>query len=333
MVEKCLSSRNLSRCGVQTGFELEINGRLCVKEKEASAVFVSRTYDSGKDRMEWGRSILETSGSVVLQQFVWLFDEKQEGDALDLMEDVRQQFSHIQQYAQYHSNYHEMPIYGRPRGRGRFAKLAVEFFPGKETGRFIGYALSFPKESFTKYLPRIYRENADLENFLAVQQSIYLEMEEKIDSFSSELDYELCGKKQVEQLLSWMGFGELAAGMETETARTLLRTGISFISRKGTCEYYIKLTEILTGKKAVMVEEADKGRATVIVLGQPERGREKYLGWLRENTPLFARMEFVVLGRTERVDKLCFLDINAYISETEAEIAKEGVCIDRLVLL
>lgn len=333
MVEKCLSSRRLLNCGVQSGFWEEANGRLCLKAGEASAVFISRTYDSGRNQTEWGRALLETSKNVTLQIYVWLFDEKTEENALEQFRDVREQFLYIRGCAQYHSNYREMPLFGEKCGKGRFAKLAVEVFPGEGTGSFMGYRLTFPKESFTKYLPEIYRDNVQLERFLAVQQSIYLELEEKIDSFAEELDYEWCGKKQAVQLLTWMGWGELAGQLEEETARELLGEGISLISRKGTCGYYIRLTEILTGKKAVMLEEVQKGRATVIVLEKPEHGREKHLEWLRKNVPLFGKIDFVVLGRTERLDGRYFLDVNAFLSEREAELMEDGICIDRLMLL
>ncbi len=333
MVEKCLSSRQLLRCGVQSGFQEEAEGGLCLKEGEASAVFISRTYDSGRNQMEWGRALLEISRNVTVQIYVWLFDEKQEEDALQEFCDVREQFLYIRGCAQYHSNYRELPLCGEEYGKGRFAKLAVEVFSGEGAGRFTGYSLTFPKESFTRYLPEIYRNNDWLERFLAVQQSIYLELEEKIDTFAEELDYEWCGEKQAAQLLTWMGWGELAGQLKEETARKLLREGISLISRKGTCEYYIRLTEILTGKKAVMLEEAEKGQATVVVLEKPEGSRERYLEWLRQNVPLFAKIDFVVLGRTEHLDGRYFLDVNAFLSEKESELMEDGICIERLMLL
>lgn len=306
---------------------------MCVKEGEPCAVFVSRTYDSGKNQMEWGRAVLKTSRNVVPQVYVWLFDDKEEGDEIDTLKDAQEQFLRVKECAQYRSNYREMALYGEEHGKGRFAKLALKVYPEEGAGYLTGYSLSFPKESFTRYLPQIYQGNAQLERFLAVQESIYLELEEEIDSLEEELDYESCGAKQAHRLLAWMGWGELAGKLPEETVRELLRTGISLISRKGTCEYYVKLTKILTGKKAVMVENPEKNRAVVLVLEKPEDGRERYLDWLRRNVPLFAGIDFVVLDRTDRLDGRFFLDMNAVLSERESEISGDGVCIDRLMLL
>ena len=100
MVEKCLSSRQLLSCGVQSGFREEADGRLCLKEGEASAVFISRTYDSGRNQTEWGRALFETSRDVALQIYVWLFDERQEENALEQFHDVREQFLYIRGCAQ-----------------------------------------------------------------------------------------------------------------------------------------------------------------------------------------------------------------------------------------
>lgn len=333
MVEKCLSSRQLSSCGMQSGFREEDGGKLCVGAGEASAVFVSRTYDSGKSQTEWGRALLQIGRNVIPQVYVWLFDEKQEGEAVDRSGGAREQFRQVKERAQYHSDYREMALYGEPRGRGRYAKLALKIFPGEGSGYFAGYSLSFPKESFTRYLPGLYRGNVPLERFLAVQESIYLELEEEIDSLEEELDCDSCSPKQAVRLLTWLGWGELAGKLPDETVRELLRTGISLISRKGTCEYYVKLTEILTGKRAVMIEETERGRAAVLVLEKPEDGREAHLNWLRQNVPLFARIDFVVLDRTDRLDDRFFLDRNAYLSEREPGLLKDGVGIGRLMLL
>lgn len=333
MVEKCLSGRRLLSCGVQSGFREENEQGLSIRAGETSAVFVSRTYDSGQSRMEWGRALLQISHDVVPQVYVWLFEDRQEGEEVDRLGDAREQFRRVKECAQYYSDYREMALYGAEHGRGRFAKLAVEIFPEEGCGYLTGYSLSFPKESFTRYLPELYRNNVQLERFLAVQESIYLELEEEIDRLEEELDYESCSRKQAERLLTWMGWGDLARRLPDETVRELLRTGISLTSRKGTCEYYVKLTEILTGKRAVMIEEPERGKAVVLVLEKPEDKREVHLDWLRQNVPLFARIDFVILDRTQRLDGRFFLDRNAFLSERETELSVGGVCIDRLVLL
>lgn len=335
MLQQCLSGKFLKGCGSAEGFLPGACGELYLKGSDAQGYFVSRIYDSGAKGMQWNRLILDIGRNAAIQVHVWMFDEREEGERADSRKNVKEQYEYLKEHAQYHSDYREMLLYGKERGRGRFARLAVRMYPGGGSGdmQFRSFSMSFPKECFTMYLPELYRENEQLERFLAVQQSIYLELEAGIDTLGEKLDYVNCSKRQAERLADWMGWGELAAQTDEGTLRRLLGTGISLISRKGTCDYYTRLTEILTGEKAFIVEEPEFCRATVLVRRKPEGGKEKRLDWLRRNVPIGLDVRFMVLDRTDRLNGLFFLDVNAVLSQYESELTPGGVLIDGIVLL
>lgn len=335
MPKQCLSGKYLQDCGASEGFFLGESGELYLKESGTQGYFVSRIYDSGVKGMQWNRLILDIGRNAAIQACVWVFDGREEGEQADRKETVRERYAYLKEHAQYHSDYREMLLYGKERGCGRFARLAVRIYPGGGGGStlFRSFSMSFPKESFTGYLPEIYRGNGQLERFLAVQQSIYLELEEDIDTLGEKLDPVNCSKRQAERLARWLGWGELAVQTEEETLRRLLETGLSLNSRKGTCGYYTRLTEILTGEKAFIVEEPELCRATVLVRRKPEAGKEKRLDWLRRNVPVGLDVRFMVLDRTDRLDGLFFLDVNAALSQYESELTPGGVLIDGIVLL
>lgn len=331
---QCLSGKNLHQCGAYEGLQRGKDGVLYLKGREGQGYFVSRIYDSGEKGTQWDRLMLDIEKNTAIEAFVWVFDEREEGEQPEGKGTVKEQFEAISARAQYRSNYREMLLYGKEKGCGRYARLALAVYPGGWSGNriFRGYALSFPKESFTRYLPELYRGNEDLERFLAVQQSIYLELEQEIDTLGEMLDPVNCGKRQAELLAGWLGWGELVPLLDEETLRQLLATGLFLNSRKGTGAYYIRLTELLTGERAFLVEETESCRATILVEKKPENGKEKRLDWLRRNIPLGMDVRFVVLARTDRLDGLYFLDINAALSEYESELAPGGVNIDGLVL-
>lgn len=335
MTKQCLSAAYLQKCGTQTGFHEESGGSLVLTKEWEAGIFISRIYDSGRKQTEWNRIVLDIDSNAVIQVYVWLFDEQKEGRAVDKQGGIREQLAYLKTRAQYSSNYREMLLYGRLQGRGRFARLAVEILRGDRTGnvRFNSYGISFPKESFTSYLPAIYRDNLQLERFLSVHQSIYLELEQQIDNLATQLDYEHCSAKQVKCLADWMGWGELAGQVDEETLRKLLKEGISLANRKGTCEYYKRMAEILTGRQAVLLEEPEKHKAILLIKCRPEEGRERYLEWLRKNVPIGIRMDFVILHRTDRLDGQYFLDVTAHLSRYESELSGNGVDIDSLRLL
>lgn len=335
MPGKCLSGKYLYKCGSCQGFLWGEGGELCLKARGTPGYFISRIYDSGERGTQWNRLVLDIGRSAVVRVHVWMFDERETGESVDERESVKEQYDYLSARAQYHSDYREMLLYGKEEGCGRFARLALEVYPGDGGGDavFKSFAMSFPKESFTRYLPELYRDNGQLERFLAVQQSIYLEVETAVDTLGERLDHVNCDKTQAVRLAKWMGWGELADQADANTLHRLLETGLSLISRKGTCGYYTRLTEILTGKKAYIVEEPKLCRATVLIREKPEAGKEKHLDWLRRNVPVGTEVRFVVLGRTDRLDGLFFLDVTAVLSAYESELSGGGVGIDGIVLL
>lgn len=336
MATHCLSSRELLCCGRQEGFRRTAEG-LTVGQKNCTGLFVSRIYDSGREGTQWDRIRLDIAEKAAIEVYVWLFDRVEEADEEtgELRRWFEQQKGNARYSAQYHSNYRSMILYGG--GGGRYARLAVEIQPGEERETlFRGYDLSFPKESFTRYLPTIFRDNLPLERFLAVQQDIYLKLETAVDTLPEKLDYELCSSWQAARLARWMGWGELAARknpLGEDILKKLLQTGIALTGRKGTCGYYISLTRILTGRGAVMVEEPEKCKAVVLVLGQPRQDWEQCRKWLKKNTAIGIDMDFVVLERTDRLNEQCFLDRTAALSRYESVLSAGGCPIECLRLL
>lgn len=340
MQAQCLSGRKLRKCGFFEGFSEKIGGELRLTSESREGYFVSCIYDSGENAMEWNRLLLNIDSDLVIRAHVWLFDRREEGElpdghTPDRQSFVKQQYDYVKKNAQYHSDYCDMLLYGKVQGRGRFARLAVAVFPQDVEGdrTFWGYELSFPKESFTRYLPSIYRGNLQLERFLAVQQSLYLDRERRIDSLAEAMDYANCNRKQAERLARWVGWGDLVSEVDDATLLALLDTGISLISRKGTCGYYRELVKILTGKSAIIVEEPEKCAATVLVSEKPEANWEKELKWLRQNVPIGMDIRFQILDKTDRLNEMFFLDKTAMVSEYESELMTDGVDIERIRLL
>ena len=155
MPTHCYSNADLLNCGRQDGLRHTGEG-LAVEREGQSGIYVSRIYDSGREGTQWNQLCLDIGKGVLLQVYVWLFDRMEESEEGLCQEDVRQWFTGKKASAQYHSEYRNVLLFGH--GRGRYARIAIEILSGSETGAvFRGYDLSFPKESFTQYLPAVYQ--------------------------------------------------------------------------------------------------------------------------------------------------------------------------------
>lgn len=331
MATHCLSDKRMLRCGRQEGFRYTEQG-LAVSSEAEPGLFVSRIYDSGREGTEWNHICLDIGRTAVLEVYVWIFDSMDEDAERLFKVDIRAWFKLQKGQAGYYSNYRNMLLYGH--GAGRYARIAVKILPVRGMdSTFRGYDLSFPKESFDSYLPSIYRNNLSLERFLAVQQNIYLELEQSVDGLAEKMDYELCSRNHAVSLARWLGWGEMAYKVKREILKELLQAGVSLAGRKGTCDYYIRMTKILTGKRAVMLEEPERCRAVVLLLEKPERGREENLEWLKRNVPIGIQIDFIVLNKTDRLDMQYFLDRTACLSEDESLLMENGCPIECLRLL
>ena len=116
MPTHCLSGRCLQRCGSQYGFR-SIGGCLSVKKDCASAIFVSKVYDSGREGTEWNHLLLDIGRDAMLELYVWVFDRIDEEDEIQLQRNVGIWFRTRKADAQYSSHYRNMLVYGNAGGR------------------------------------------------------------------------------------------------------------------------------------------------------------------------------------------------------------------------
>ncbi|MCM1527168.1 MAG: hypothetical protein NC091_07980 [Bacteroides sp.] len=328
------------RCGGQSGFEQDRSGSLFLPGNGEKGLFVSMTYDSGERQTQWSRIVLRIGRKAMISVYVWLFDEKSEGDEADAIEDIGERFLYVQKRSCYHSHYRGMLLFGGQSSqgsRGRYAKFAVEMLAkdGEEHVNFTGYSLSFPKESFADYLPSIYRDDLSLERFLAVHQGIYLEQEEWIGSLPRQLDYEYCNDNGIARLAGMMGWDELLSLTSKAGQRQLLREGVRLAGRKGTRQYYVRLAEILLHPKVQLWEDREGRRVTVYVPGAPRKGWRDIADWFERNAPIGVRMDFVFERGADKSELggNYILDETSYLSDRESGLSGGGVCVDNMELL
>lgn len=333
-IKHCLSSKKLWECGTQQGFRQKDSGELLLQETEKQGVFVSGCYDSGTKDGEWNRLLLSVSAGAVFAAYVYLFngeDEKQKISDMSIME----KYEYLKRHAQCTSQYRDSLLYGNRMQKGRYAQLCVEMFQpmGKAEAVLEGFALSFPREDFTRYLPAIYRNNELISRYMAVLQSVYLELEQKIDRIAWELDYAYCKKENLIRLAGLMGYGDIAETADEEMLRKLLEKGVFLSCRKGTKPYFETLACILSGKAAVLVEEKEKKRCRLLIKGEPGKDREACLEKLKSRAPLGVELTIEVLRRTDRLNDSFFLDHTAALSGKEWELLEQGTWLEDLTML
>ncbi|MCX7746451.1 MAG: phage tail protein [Clostridia bacterium] len=143
--------------------------------------------------------------------------------------------------------------------RGRYLCLKVEFTGGRMVVPVLkSIKVVFPRNSFIRYLPAVYRQeenNRDfLERFLAIFETLLMDMEDKIDQVSRHFDIGTADAGMVRWVARWLGI-KADAAWDEERLRKLVACAPELYKRRGTVYAISKIIEIFTGERPLIVEQ------------------------------------------------------------------------------
>lgn len=244
-------SRGISENMEWTGSGMRSNGP--VHEK---SIFLSGTMDSGELEMEWHRLVIngEENRGIPYRVSVYSSDrdireeggEPYFGSAAAKMEAMADclRLSAV--------NEPDILLHGV---RGRYLWIAlVVYGPGRI---FRDIRASFPGRSFLSLLPEVFqREDGKtrfLERYLGIFQSLYEDLNERIDRIADSYDTELADRRMLDWMASWLDLQETSIWSDSQL-RTLLKKAMYFFAIRGTRTGISGLVELYTGEPPFLVE-------------------------------------------------------------------------------
>lgn len=244
---------------------------------------------------------------------------------------------------------------------GRYLWILIRVLGAGSDSSFTieGFRVEFPWRSFVEYLPEIYQEEGRgsfFERYLCGFQSLYEELEERVERLPEYLDYESTPAENLPLFADWTG--NRAAGREytPEQLRILLGRMGELETGRGTGRVLLGMLKFVTGRDAVLVEYFKwhdwmsrnreplqlyqrlygKNEDTFTVIldttgeEQPDRSRLERL--MKELTPLGLECNLVLLNWSSHMDTHCYLDRNSRLSRPEQAGAAGFVLDDRYML-
>ncbi len=233
--------------------------------------FISKLLDSGESKMTWHRMTIDTDAieHTELKMFVYASDynflEYAEGrvDIEDVIQDEDLTIS--EKKAIFHpflkktiSNSMDMLLH---EVEGRYLWFIVEMY--KRDNNFFrlnNFKVSFPKETWTRYLPEIYSEgigkNAFLERYLSIFQSLYEDLNEKIKDSVSKLDPSSTSAEYLRALAEWFAIDNIQI-WDDEQLRYIIKNMSSLYGKRGTKEGISNFVKVYTGESPIIVEYQD----------------------------------------------------------------------------
>ena len=227
--------------------------------------------------------------------------------------------------------------------KGRYLWVCIEIINhGNAQTKISKMKIEFPRITFTDYLPEIYKGGMDtnsfISRFIGVFQSIYVDLEDRIDVTPIQFDTQRTNKDFLDWIASWLSVKDASIWGE-EKLRVLIKESVRIYKMKGTKKAIAKIVEEYTGVEPIIVEQfdvknneyyerkkshveglyGDNGYYFSVILGEEYvRGSEEYLELLRvinNVKPVDSICNLVVLTNKIYLDYHCYMGMNSYIAK------------------
>lgn len=229
--------------------------------------------------------------------------------------------------------------------KGRYLWICIDFTNYDLTPIVVeSLKLEFPKVTFVDYLPEIYKKdeekNTFLARFLGIFQSIYVDLEEKIDYVSLNFDADKAKKEFLSWIGSWLSVKDAEIWGE-KRLRKLIKNSVKIYKMKGTKKSISKIVEEYLSIEPIIVEQfdvkdnmyyhcnkeivenlyGDNGYVFTVMIPQAHiKDAETYTELLRvinSVKPIDSICNLVVLNEQIYLDSHCYLGINSFITKNE----------------
>ncbi len=298
----------------------------------ASAIYKLRVYSS--DTTEIMIPVPGTKGRSAVDINDYIFNPDIDiNRKIDMFADIG---------AEIYENPTDILLYGL---KGRYLWVCLEIINYEQEELSIkSMKIEFPQISFVNYLPEIYRENEEKNSFLArfvgIFQSMYVDLEDKIDYTPLKFDTDRTTKDFLNWMADWLSIKDASIWGE-KRLRQLIKEAVKIYKMKGTKRAIAKVVQEYAGIEPIIVEQFDvksnmyydKQRMivenlfgnngyvfTVMISENYVKDTESYIELLRVINgvkPVDSICNLVVLSDQIYLDYHCYMGINSFVTKNE----------------
>lgn len=244
--------------GYLHNIEITKKGIKVRNNNKGQGVFISDIYDSYEMKTIWNRMVMKSSGDGFIKFTYYA------GDDIDELRIVlKDKEKSIEDIDAFMEHFKVKTVVNAPDimindACGRFFWFKIEILNIKEKESFINsIRIEFSIQSFLRYLPEIYQEDEEsrkfLEGFLGIFQSMYMDMERKIDKISSYFDPDSTSREFLDWLCSWVKIENSHIWSE-EKLRYFIKNAVDFYGKIGTVKGISDIVELYTSEKPYIIE-------------------------------------------------------------------------------
>jgi len=356
--------RNRIQEGYHPGFVMREDETLTSLASEPVHYLYLKAIDASREDATWGRLSFEGRFEENMVCFVYVtamneaffFRENEPRKIEDFLCDAKESADIKKRFMEKVSakrlvNREEILLYEL---KGRYLYLFIEVL-GEGECTIKNLRIEQEGDNFMQTFPEVYRErNSFFHRFLSVFSTIYNEFDERIDALSGLLDIDSCPKELLPVYAGWMGVDVKEDFFTEEILRQLVSHIYELNRLKGTKAVLERLTEIILGEKALILEKNameeyieakelknferlygsstfDVTILTHQVLNETLKNQLMYV--LNQYKPIRSNLYVVQLQKTGMLDAYSYLDMNARIPEKSKASLDDKATMDSVMML
>ncbi len=238
--------------------------------------------------------------------------------------------------------------------KGRYLYLAFTY-TGDGSATFKNMYVDRHGDRFMETFPRVYQNRGDFfHRYMSVMSTIYDDFDEEIDKLPELLNLDTCSKELLGIYAGWLGIDIGDGFLAEDVLRQLVKNAYELNKMKGTRQCLEKITEILLGKPAVIVERnttedympkeqiesfnrlygTSLFDVTVMIEERLDERKKSQLEFiLKQFLPIRCTLRIVELNRSGLLDSYSYLDVNARVYQTYDGNLDSGQGMDDVITL
>lgn len=344
--------------------ELTSDGEIHILPEQENRYLFLGCLDGVKEDNQWGRFkglfALSSDMAFVIRAFAVnqkVFERKGELTKIDafLRDPKTDPKTKLALFAQAEAvsyvNQEDVLMYGL---RGRYLWICIEVM-GDGEGSIRNLCMVLPGDNFMNTFPEVYREqNSFFHRYLSIFSSIYNDFQYQIDTLDEQLDIDTAEDDLLCLFAEWMGVDIRGNFLTGRKLRTFVKEIHKLNKWKGTRKSLERLTEIILGERAVILERnilkehaagsEDKNYdrlygnhaycVTLLIQNYVEENKRSQLYFLLQQfVPVRCELHLIFLDQKSHMDTYCYLDTNARLWQEETAYLDERQVMDANAVL
>ncbi|MDD2972847.1 MAG: phage tail protein [Lachnospiraceae bacterium] len=329
-----------------TGMEIQGDGVITFRREEEDRYVFLGSIDSARDETRWGRLHfhMERQPEQIVILHVFASDYQEflrrgvETSVNEFLLDPEALVQHKKAVFQgsgesRFTNQDDILLYDL---RGRYLWLFWEVL-GIGEGSICDMNVNLPGDNFMNTFPSVYRsEGSFFHRYLSIFSTIYNDFQMEIDHVAEKLDIDRTPVELLPVFASWLGVDVSGDFLSEQQLREFVKEIYKLNRIKGTKQVLERLTEIVLGEKATIVEKnivndslaqsQDERESklygdtpydvTMLVKKYVDEKKKSQLFFLvKQFMPVRCRLNIIYLMENGVLDSYCYLDVNAKVYE------------------